>query len=89
MSDEQVPAETRAANGTIQRLIPNAMGWVAAAAIGAIIMSPAGGIYFNFGPMVVKAGAVAPLIFLMAMIASLPTALSFAARSCSRRQAPH
>ena len=78
MSDEQVPAETRAANGTIQRLIPNAMGWVAAAAIGAIIMSPAGGIYFNFGPMVVKAGAVAPLIFLMAMIASLPTALSFA-----------
>jgi amino acid transporter len=78
MSDEQVPAETKAPNGTIQRLIPNAMGWVAAAAIGAIIMSPAGGIYFNFGPMVVKAGAVAPLIFLMAMIASLPTALSFA-----------
>jgi amino acid transporter len=78
MSDEQVPAETKAANGTVQRLIPNAMGWVAAAAIGAIIMSPAGGIYFNFGPMVVKAGAVAPLIFFMAMIASLPTALSFA-----------
>jgi amino acid transporter len=78
MDSDQGPAETRTANGTRHGLVPNAMGWVAAAAIGAIIMSPAGGIYFNFGPMVVKAGAVAPLIFLMAMIASLPTALSFA-----------
>jgi amino acid transporter len=54
------------------------MGWIGAAALGAIIMSPAGGIYFNFGPMVQKAGAVAPFIFILAMIASLPTALSFA-----------
>ena len=59
MNGDQGPAETRTANGTRQGLVPNAMGWVAAAAIGAIIMSPAGGIYFNFGPMVVKAGAVA------------------------------
>ncbi len=60
------------------RLRANSMGWIAAAAIGAIIMSPAGGIYFNFGPMVQKAGAVEPFIFLVALIASLPTALSFA-----------
>lgn len=60
------------------RLRANSMGWIAAAAIGAIIMSPAGGIYFNFGPMVQKAGAVEPFIFLVALVASLPTALSFA-----------
>ena len=60
------------------RLRANAMGWIGAAALGAIIMSPAGGIYFNFGPMVSAAGTIAPFIFIMAMIASLPTALSFA-----------
>jgi amino acid transporter len=60
------------------RLRANSMGWIAAAAIGAIIMSPAGGIYFNFGPMVQKAGAVEPFIFIVALVASLPTALSFA-----------
>jgi amino acid transporter len=60
------------------RLRANSMGWIAAAAIGAIIMSPAGGIYFNFGPMVQKAGAVVPFIFFIALLASLPTALSFA-----------
>src|ERR1700734_4407469 len=60
------------------RLRANAMGWIAAAAIGAIIMSPAGGIYFNFGPMVQKAGDVVPFVFLIALLASLPTALSFA-----------
>jgi putrescine importer len=66
------------AQGSHNKLRANAMGWVAAAAIGAIIMSPAGGIYFNFGPMVQKAGSVAPLIFIIALVASLPTALSFA-----------
>jgi len=60
------------------RLRANSMGWIAAAAIGAIIMSPAGGIYFNFGPMVQKAGDVVPFVFLIALVASLPTALSFA-----------
>ena len=35
------------------------MGWIGAAALGAIIMSPAGGIYFNFGPMVSAAGTIA------------------------------
>jgi amino acid transporter len=60
------------------RLRANSMGWLGAAALGAIIMSPAGGIYFNFGPMVSAAGAVVPFIFILAMLASLPTALSFA-----------
>ncbi len=61
-----------------QRLRANSMGWIGAAALGAIIMSPAGGIYFNFGPMISSAGAVVPFVFILAMIASLPTALSFA-----------
>jgi len=76
-SSTTLPAD-RAARAGDQGLRANTMGWVGAAALGAIIMSPAGGIYFNFGPMVQKAGAVAPFIFIMAMIVSLPTALSFA-----------
>ena len=63
------------------RLRANSMGWIGAAALGAIIMSPAGGIYFNFGPMVNAVGSVVPFIFLIAMVASLPTAISFAAVS--------
>jgi amino acid transporter len=56
----------------------NSMGWIGAAALGAIIMSPAGGIFFNFGPMAGAAGKAVPFIFLIAMLASLPTAFSFA-----------
>ena len=37
MDSDQGPAETRTANGTRHGLVPNAMGWVAAAAIGAIM----------------------------------------------------
>jgi len=74
----QPDAAGATAAGGQPRLRANAMGWIAAAAIGAIIMSPAGGIYFNFGPMVQKAGDVVPFVFLIALLASLPTALSFA-----------
>jgi amino acid transporter len=76
--ERQPGAASAVSAGGQPRLRANSMGWIAAAAIGAIIMSPAGGIYFNFGPMVQKAGAVEPFIFLVALIASLPTALSFA-----------
>lgn len=61
----------------------NSMTWVGAALLGAIIMSPASGLYFNFTPTEAAAGTVVPLIFLIAIIVTLPTALSYAALSRS------
>ncbi len=78
MSESTTSGVQQSTHSSHHRLRANSMGWIGAAALGAIIMSPAGGIYFNFGPMVSAAGTVAPFIFIMAMLASLPTALSFA-----------
>jgi amino acid transporter len=61
----------------------NSMTWVGAALLGAIIMSPASGLYFNFTPTEAAAGTVVPLIFLIAIVVTLPTALSYAALSRS------
>lgn len=61
----------------------NSMSWVGAALLGAIIMSPASGLYFNFTPIEATAGPVVPLIFLIAIVVTLPTALSYAALSRS------
>ena len=67
------------------RLKANAVGpWgLAALAIG--ITSPAIGLYALWGPMQVAAGPVTPLIFLAAMILTLPTAISYA---CLNRETP-
>jgi amino acid transporter len=78
MSESTISGAQQEQIAASPRLRANAMGWIGAAALGAIIMSPAGGIYFNFGPMVSAAGAVVPFVFILAMLASLPTALSFA-----------
>jgi len=51
--------------------------------MGAVIMSPASGLYFNFAPTSMAAGNVVPLIFLIAMVVTLPTALSYASLSRS------
>lgn len=59
----------------------NSMTWLGAGLMGSIIMSPASGIYFNFAPTESAAGRIVPLIFLIAMIVTLPTALSYAAMS--------
>jgi amino acid transporter len=61
----------------------NSMTWLGAGLMGAIIMSPASGIYFNFTPTEVAAGGIVPLIFLIAMFVTLPTALSYASMSRS------
>ena len=60
------------------RLKPNTIGpWgLAALAIG--ITSPAMGLYALWGPMQVAAGPITPLIFLAAMVMTLPTAISYA-----------
>ena len=60
------------------RLKPNTIGpWgLAALAIG--ITSPAMGLYALWGPMQMAAGPITPLIFLAAMLMTLPTAISYA-----------
>jgi amino acid transporter len=64
-------------------LRPNSMSWLGAGLMGAVIMSPAGGIYFNFAPTEVVVGRLVPLIVFIAMIVTLPTALSYASMSRS------
>jgi amino acid transporter len=60
------------------KLKKNALGIVGVAAMGAVMMSPALGIYGNFGPMALTAGKSTPFVFLLALIATLPTAISYA-----------
>lgn len=55
-----------------------ALSIVGVAIMGAVMMSPALGIYGNFGPMALSAGRSTPLVFLIALFATLPTALSYA-----------
>jgi amino acid transporter len=55
-----------------------AMGLFGAVSLGAVMMSPALGIYGNFGPMTLTAGKTAPLVFLLALFATLPTAICYA-----------
>lgn len=67
----------------VPSLRANSMTWIGAALMGAIIMSPASGLYFNFTPTEATAGRVVPLIFLIALVVTLPTALSYASLSRS------
>ncbi len=60
------------------RLKRNVLGLVAVATMGAVIMSPSLGLYFNWAPMSITTGQIAPLIFLLALLISLPTAISYA-----------
>lgn len=55
-----------------------ALGFASAATMGAVMMAPALGIYANFGPLATSAGVVAPVIFFFSLLASLPTAISYA-----------
>lgn len=76
-NDAPVPPEST------PRLKANSMSWIGAGLMGAVIMSPASGLYFNFAPTSMAAGNVVPLIFLIAMVVTLPTALSYASMSRS------
>ena len=48
------------------------------AALGAVMMAPALGIYANLGLIGAEAGRVGPAIFLLALLCTLPTAVSYA-----------
>ncbi len=55
-----------------------ALGSFGAAALGAVMMSPALGIYANLGLISASAGKTAPAEFIVALILTLPTAISYA-----------
>ena len=55
-----------------------ALGIVGAATMGAVMMSPALALYGNFGPMAKSAGNTTPLIFLLSLLVTLPTAICYA-----------
>src|SRR5215469_1755380 len=56
----------------------NAVGLVGLATLGAVMMSPALGIYGTWGPMASIVGLPTPLVFFGALVVSLPTAISYA-----------
>ncbi|MEU8151614.1 APC family permease [Nonomuraea sp. NPDC048901] len=58
-------------------LRPDAVGLVGLTVLGAVMMSPAMGIYGTWGPMEGMVGQIVPLVFLAALIISLPNALSY------------
>src|SRR5580698_6172051 len=60
------------------RLRPGTIGSWGLAALAIGITSPAMGLYALWGPMQVAAGPITPLIFLAAMLMTLPTAISYA-----------
>ena len=72
------PGDSEGSSNSAVRLRANTIGpWgLAALAIG--ITSPALGLYALWGPMQVAAGPITPLIFLSAMVMTLPTAVSYA-----------
>lgn len=55
-----------------------ALGTFGVAALGAVMMAPALGIYANLGLVSAEAGKVAPVVFLAALLCTLPTAVSYA-----------
>jgi amino acid transporter len=60
------------------RLKKGVFGIIGVTALGAVMMSPALGIYGNFGPMALTAGRATPFVFLLALFITLPTAICYA-----------
>jgi amino acid transporter len=56
----------------------NSLGLLGVGTLGAVMLSPALGIYGNFAAMETTAGAVTPLLFLIALFIALPSAVSYA-----------
>ena len=54
------------------------VGLLGAATLGTVMLSPAMTLYGNFGPAFVQVGRAAPLAFVLALIATIPTAASYA-----------
>jgi amino acid transporter len=61
-----------------QGLRAGALSALGTAALGAVMMAPALGIYANLGLISADSGEVAPAVFLLALLCTLPTAVSYA-----------
>jgi amino acid transporter len=59
------------------QLRKNSLSLISVAGMAAVLMSPALGLYFNWGGMALNVGIVGPLVYLVAMIATLPTAYTY------------
>lgn len=55
-----------------------AVGLIGLATLGSVMMSPAMGLYATWGPMAGIVGKATPLVFLVALVVSAPTAISYA-----------
>ena len=62
----------------INPLKADRVGLLGAVTMGVVMLSPAMTLYGNFGPSFVAAGAAATLTFVLALLATLPTAISYA-----------
>lgn len=63
------------------RLKSDVIGLLGAATLGMVFLSPAMTLYGLFGPIFLACGKLAPLSFVLALIATLPTAFSYAVLS--------
>ncbi len=65
-------------NGTSSKsLKADVIGLVGAATLGLVMLSPAMTIYGNFGPAFLESGKATPLVYFFALLATLPTAMSY------------
>lgn len=71
----------------MQSLKSGALGLVGAATLGVVMLSPAMTLYANFGAAYSTAGNAAPLAFVWSLLATLPTAASYALLSAERPEA--
>jgi amino acid transporter len=71
------PAGTAVPQDTT-KLKRGVVGLLGAATLGAIMMSPALGLYGNWGPLAMDVGIIGPLIFILGLLIALPTAISYA-----------
>jgi amino acid transporter len=55
-----------------------AVGLIGLATLGSVMMSPAMGLYATWGPLAGIVGKATPLVFLVALVVSAPTAISYA-----------
>ncbi len=80
---------TQTVNKDTQRvtLRRGAIGLIAVASLGAIMMSPALGIYSWFPAIMTTAGGIVPFVFILALLVSIPTAISYAVISRTRPSA--
>lgn len=75
---ESVSTDTGISSGQLKS---NVIGLLGATTLGVVFLSPAMTLYGLFGPIVLAAGNVAPLAFVCALLATLPTAYGYAVLS--------